>query len=213
MTRSDPVPEFVDGDGEAAQDETHLPTSPLSVDPLTPGALPLPKWFGVLAAVCAIGLAPWIVYLAYELPEQSRSAHYDVTWVGFDIVMFLALGGTAWAAVKRSTWTEPLATVTAVLLVTDAWFDITSAASDTDRLKAVASGFLIELPLAILCAWVAENTERLRRRAYRRLWSRVTEAESQLRAGSGQTGDVAQTGDVDERPAGFQAHLQHDRRR
>ena len=38
------------------------------------------------------------------------------------------------------------------------------------RMEAFASALLIELPLAALCAWVAQNAERLRRRAYRQLW-------------------------------------------
>lgn len=183
----DPVDPAARGSGPPLPDpapplegESHVFASPLTSDPMTPGALPMPMWFAVLAALCALGLVPWIVYLAFELPEQSRSANYDVTWVGFDIAMLFALGGTALAAVQRSTWTQTLATVTAVLLMTDAWFDITSAAHGFDRMKAVISAGAIELPLAILCAWVAQNTERLRRRAYRRMWSRATQAERRL---------------------------------
>ncbi len=165
-----------------APDAAHVNASPVTGDPLTPGALPLPGWFGVLAAVCALGLAPWIVYLAFDLPNHARSAHYALTWVGFDTAMFAALSGTALAAHRRSTWTEPLATVAAVLLVTDAWMDVTSAATSTARMEACLSAVLLELPLAILCAWVASNTERLRRRAYRSLWRRMADAEEQVRA-------------------------------
>lgn len=163
--------------GAQRADAGHVSTNPATGDPTTPGVLPLPRWFGALAALCALALLPWIVYLAFELPSHARSAHYAVTWVGFDVAMFLALSSTAWAAHRRSTWTEPLATVAAVLLVTDAWFDVTSASTSTGRAEAIASAVLLEIPLAILCGWVAQNTERLRRRAYRSLLRRMADAE------------------------------------
>ena len=150
--------------------ERKLPGNPLSTDPYTPGALPLPRWVGVLATACAILLLPWIAYLAVELPQQSRSAHYDVVWVGFDIAMFAALVGLGWCAWRRSTYTEMMAAITATMLVTDAWFDVVTANDNMRRMEAFASALLIELPLAALCAWVAQNAERLRRRAYRQLW-------------------------------------------
>jgi hypothetical protein len=150
--------------------EQRLPGNPLSSDSYSPGALPMPRWVGVLAGVCAILLVPWIIYLAVELPEQARSAHYDVVWVGFDMAMFVALAGLGWCAWRRSTYTEVMAAITATLLVTDAWFDVVSADTDMRRMEAFGSALLIELPLAALCAWVAQNAERLRRRAYRQLW-------------------------------------------
>jgi hypothetical protein len=138
-----------------------------------PTSLPLPGWFAVLATVCAVGLLPWIVYLAYSLPAESRSDHYAVAWVGFDTAMFLVLSGLAVAAIKRSTWTEPLATCSATLLVVDSWFDIVTASTQMHRVEAVLSATLVELPLAFLCAWVALNTEQFRRTAFRRLARRV----------------------------------------
>ena len=147
-----------------------LPSSPLSTDDLSPGALPLPRWVGAVAATCAVLLVPWIVYLAVELPQESRSAHYDVAWVGFDIAMFLALAGFGICALRRSTYTEVLAAVSGTLLVTDAWFDVVTADTRMHRVAAFASALLIELPLAALCVWVAQNAERVRRRAYRQLW-------------------------------------------
>lgn len=150
--------------------EQKLPGNPLSGDPYSPAALPLPRWVGVLAGACAILMVPWIVYLAVQLPNQARSAHYDVVWVGFDTAMFAALAALGWCAWRRSTYTEVLAAITATMLVTDAWFDVVSADNNMRRMGAFASALLVELPLAALCAWVAHNAERLRRRAYRQLW-------------------------------------------
>ena len=161
-------------------DASRLPGSPLAPGPLTPGGLPLPRWFAVLITVCAVGLVPWIVYLAFALPSQRRAAHYDVAWVGYDIAMFASLAALAVAAVRRSTWTEPLATFAATLLIADAWFDIVTADNRMRRMGAVASAALIELPLAAVCAWIAHNTERLRRRAYRLLLRRINTAEEEV---------------------------------
>ncbi|MCW2527483.1 MAG: hypothetical protein JWM76_2343 [Pseudonocardiales bacterium] len=138
-----------------------------------PTSLPLPRWFAVLATVCALGLVPWIVYLAFSLPAESRSEHYAVAWVGFDTAMFVVLSGLAVAAIRRSTWTEPLATCSATLLVMDSWFDIVTASGQMHRVEAILSAAIVELPLAFLCAWVALNTEQFRRTAFRRLAGRV----------------------------------------
>ena len=35
-------------------------------------------------ALLAVAIVPWIVWLAWTLPERSVSAHYRLGWVGFD---------------------------------------------------------------------------------------------------------------------------------
>ena len=135
-----------------------------------PPRLPLPRWVAWLSALCAIALVPWIVYLAYVLPGHARAAHYDIAWVGFDVGLCVVLLALAWCAARRKPATEALAAVAATFLVVDAWFDVTTASGRARFLSALASAVLIELPLAALCAWIAVNAERLRTRAYRRLW-------------------------------------------
>ena len=162
---------------EPSADASRVLVSPLTSDPMTPGTFPFPRWFGLLAALCAVCLVPWIVYLAVELPTRHQAANYDITWVGFDCVIFVALLATAVAVCRHSTWTEPLATAAAVMLLCDVWFDVSSADGSFARMGALVSAACIEIPLAVICGWVAHNTERLRRHAYRRLWSRATAAE------------------------------------
>lgn len=192
-------------------DPSRLPGSPLSLDPFTPGALPLPRWFGILVGVSAIGLLPWIVYLAFELPVQSRAAHYDVAWVGFDVAMFAALAVLAVAALKRSTWTEPLAVFTATLLIVDAWFDVVTANNPMRRMEAVTSALLIELPLALVCAWIAHNTERLRRRAYRALWGHVITLRADTGTNADPQGGPTAAGPGSARPGADALHEPQDR--
>src|SRR3954451_14542728 len=107
-----------------------------------------PSCASPLYLVLAVLLIPWIVYLGLALPERATSAHWDVAWVGFDAMEFVALGATAWCAYRRSTWVVPAATAAAVLLVVDAWFDVTTANGGWNLLQAVLLGVGIEPPLA-----------------------------------------------------------------
>ncbi|MGI8881836.1 MAG: hypothetical protein ACR2KJ_15285 [Jatrophihabitans sp.] len=137
---------------------------------LPPNALNLPRWFGPAAGLCTVLFVPWIIYLAIQLPDRARTAHYQLMWVGFDIGMWAVLAGLAIAAIRRSTWTEPLAVCAATLLVTDAWFDIVTSDSRTELAAAVLSAALLELPAAAICWWTAHHAELIRRRAYGRLF-------------------------------------------
>jgi hypothetical protein len=154
----------------------------LGVIPPQP-SLPLPRWFGPLASCVAIGIVPWIVYLALTLPDHQRAVDYDIAWVGFDCAMCLVLAAVAICALKRKPATGPLAAVAATMLVVDAWFDIVTTDTGTALLWASLSAALAELPLAIICAWVAVNAERVRARAYRRLRMRWERAVQIARAG------------------------------
>lgn len=145
-----------------------LPDVPLDV-PLSepPGpyrrsliAAPAPRWSGPLYLILALLLVPWIVYLGLVLPERTTSAHWDVAWVGFDAMEFLALAATGWLAYQRSTWVQVAATASAVLLFVDAWFDITTATGGWDLAQALILGIALELPLAALSLWVARHAER-----------------------------------------------------
>ena len=114
--------------------------------------------------VLAVLLIPWIVYLGLELPERTTSSHWDIAWVGFDAMEFAALALTGWAAYVRSTWVEVAATASAVLLIVDGWFDVTTANGGWNLVQALALGVGMELPLAILSLWLARHAELVRRR-------------------------------------------------
>jgi hypothetical protein len=122
-----------------------------------------PSWIAKLYLVLAVLLIPWIVYLGLELPERATSSHWDVAWVGFDAMEFAALGLTGWLAYRRSTWVEVAATASAVMLLVDAWFDITTANGGWNMTQAVLLGVGIELPLAGLSVWIARHAELVRR--------------------------------------------------
>jgi hypothetical protein len=118
------------------------------------------RWIVPLFVTAAIVLVPWTLILAYNLPARHTSQHWDVAWVGFDIALALALAATGVAIYKRSPWAQSTAAVAATLLICDAWFDNILANGTGERLEALAEAAFLELPLAILCVWLARDAER-----------------------------------------------------
>ncbi len=116
------------------------------------------RWVAPAFLVGSVVLIPWIVYLAFSLPERQVSHHYGVAWVGFDAFEVIALGATGYLALRRSRYLALASASAATLLVCDAWFDVLTS----PRLyEALALAVVIELPLAGVCAWLSYNTERL----------------------------------------------------
>jgi hypothetical protein len=151
--------------------------------------LPLPRWLGPLAVACAVGIIPWIVYLAMTLPERQRAVDYDIAWVGYDAAMAAVMAALAYCALRRKPATGAFAAVAATMLLIDAWFDIVTTDDRQDLMFAILSAVLAEIPLAIVCAWVAFNAERVRARAYRSMrlrWERAVELARVSAAGAAQ---------------------------
>jgi hypothetical protein len=150
--------------------------------------LPLPRWLGPLAVCCAVGIVPWMVYLAMTLPERTRAVDYDIAWIGYDAAMCAVLAALAYCALRRKMATGAIAAVAATMLVVDAWFDIVTTDKRQQLMMAIISAAFAEIPLAIVCAWVAINAERVRARAYRSLRMRWERALEIARSGSGESG-------------------------
>ncbi|CAN5611112.1 hypothetical protein BH10ACT10_BH10ACT10_13880 [soil metagenome] len=92
-------------------------------------------------------LVPWIVYLAVTLPPRYVAHNWDVTWVGFDVLLLAMMFATAVLGYLRRQLVVLTAFATGALLVCDAWFDVMTAHGD-DQAWSVASALLVELPLA-----------------------------------------------------------------
>jgi len=122
---------------------------------------------GWVFTVLAVLLVPWTVYLFVTLPQSQRAAHYDLAWGGFDVALVLLLALTGAGAVRRSRWLAAAAGATAAVLVTDAWFDVVMAADADERWVALAMAGLVELPLALVCAWLAVRGQELLERRIR----------------------------------------------
>lgn len=97
----------------------------------------------------AIGLIPWVVFLALTLPVDYVAHNWSVTWVGFDVLLVAMMAATALLGLLRRQMLVLAGFTTGVLLVCDAWFDIMTAAPG-DRWISLLTAFLAELPLAAL---------------------------------------------------------------
>jgi hypothetical protein len=120
-------------------------------------------WIGRLFALLSLLLVPWTVYLAGSLPSQQVSTNYDTAWAGFDVLLALALAGTAYLALRQSVYLATTASATAALLVVDAWFDVLTTPG-VQRIESVLLAALVELPLAGVCIWLSWHTEQLAER-------------------------------------------------
>ena len=115
----------------------------------------------------ALVLVPWIVYLAVTLPRQYVADNWDVTWVGFDVLLLVMMVATAVLGYLRRQMLVLTAFATGVLLVCDAWFDVITARGD-DQIWSVVSAFVVELPLA---AFLIVGALQILRLVAARLWA------------------------------------------
>ncbi|MFD7426658.1 hypothetical protein ACFV6Z_06305 [Streptomyces sp. NPDC059818] len=110
---------------------------------------------GRLLVVCGLLLLPWLYVLATGLSETITAVHWPVAWVGLDTMEAVGLITTGALAAHGDRWHPLVATATAALLVTDAWFDTVTASAGSDLARAAAMALGAELPLAALCVWLA----------------------------------------------------------
>jgi hypothetical protein len=105
-------------------------------------------------AIGAVLLVGWVVYLGSALPQQSVVEHWNVAWVGFDVLVVVALTFTAVLAWRRDRHVVMPAIATATLLVADAWMDVTMS-SGRDLVASIVLAVCVELPLAGVSVLVA----------------------------------------------------------
>ena len=110
---------------------------------------------GWVLAALAVLMVPWTAYLFIVLPRTARAEHFDLAWGGFDLALLVLLALTGWAAVRRLRWLAAVAGASAALLGADAWFDVVTSPTAGERWVAMAMAVLVELPLAVVCVWLA----------------------------------------------------------
>ncbi|MFC1409908.1 hypothetical protein ACEZCY_24540 [Streptacidiphilus sp. N1-12] len=110
---------------------------------LGPGRTPPAQLLPWLLVGLGTVLLPWLGTLA---------AAGQWNWVGLDFLEALGLIATGLLLRRADPRHCLTAAATAVLLLTDAWFDTTTAAPGPALAFALTTAVLIELPLAVLCA-------------------------------------------------------------
>jgi hypothetical protein len=134
-----------------------LPISP----PPDAGSMLVPWWIPPLFVIFALALAPWIVWLFISLPSQEVANHWEVAWGGFDLALGALLAATGISLARRSSSAGLLASMTAGLLLADAWFDTMTSRGTGKLALALVEAFCVELPLALVCLWIVRNIERV----------------------------------------------------
>jgi len=97
----------------------------------------------------SIALIPWIAYLAVSLPPDYHARNWQITWVGFDVLLVISMATTAYLGWQRRQLLMIPAFATGLLLLVDAWFDIVTADAG-DVWFSVAIACVGEIPLAVL---------------------------------------------------------------
>jgi hypothetical protein len=115
----------------------------------------VPWWVGPAFAVLAIGTVPWVVYLAVTLPRHATFVHYRGVWVGFDLGLLAVLATTAVLAWRGRPEVTMAATAAATMLIVDAWFDVLTTPRRHGLLVSVVLAGTVEVPLAMICLWIA----------------------------------------------------------
>ncbi len=112
-----------------------------------------------IVTVGAVVLVPWTAYLAVTLPRRTVTDHWRGAWVGFDVLVMVVLGATAWFGWRRRQLVLVGLVASSVLLACDAWFDV-MLTRGPDRVLSVLTAVLVELPLAFLLGRAVLNVVR-----------------------------------------------------
>jgi hypothetical protein len=128
-------------------------------------------------------MIPWLFVLATQLPAATRAWHWSAAWVGLDSLEALGLAGTGLLLARRDDRYRLVAMATGTLLLTDAWFDVMTAAPGRDQLIAILMAACPELPVAALCMVLA-----LRKRTAPAGQARCSQAGRASRAGRASPG-------------------------
>src|SRR5262249_33460636 len=115
----------------------------------------------------AVLLIPWVAELATTLPDHHSSHQWRLAWTGFDVALPLAFACTPVLGWRRRQLVTTALTVLGVLLLCDAWFDITLSWGSREQTASVATAIVAEIPVAIFAFWLAQ---RLLRETVRYVW-------------------------------------------
>jgi hypothetical protein len=121
------------------------------------------RWLARAFVLAGLGMIPWLVLLATQLPARTVATHWSTAWVGLDSMETIGLLATGALLLRRDRRCCLAATVTATLIFIDAWFDVTTSLPGLPQLIAIGMAVFIEVPVSVLCAALALRLVRLPR--------------------------------------------------
>jgi len=113
------------------------------------------RWLARALVVAGLGMIPWLILLAIQLPASTVAVHWSTAWAGLDAMESAGLLATGTLLLRRDGRCCLAAMVTATLIFADAWFDVTTSAPGIAQLTAIAMAAFIEVPVSVLCAALA----------------------------------------------------------
>jgi hypothetical protein len=99
------------------------------------------------------------------LPRSYLVGNWPLAWTGFDIVLLVCLGTTAWALWRQRQVAVAASMITSALLLCDAWFDIVTAHSGRCLVVSLMTAAFVEIPIALLLGVVSIRLLRANQRA------------------------------------------------
>ena len=120
------------------------------------------RWLARALVVAGLGMIPWLVLLATQLPASTVAAHWSTAWVGLDSIETVGLLTTGALLLRRDDRCCLAATVTATLIFVNAWFDVTTSTPGLAQLTAIVMAAFIEVPVSLLCSALALHLIRRR---------------------------------------------------
>ncbi|WP_018684922.1 hypothetical protein [Actinokineospora enzanensis] len=116
--------------------------------------------WGLVLAAGGVVMVPWMVLLGGALPPTVRVHHWSVVWIGLDAMMAVCLSVTGFLLWRGDERFRLFAMSAATMFTVDAWFDTMTAAPGMQRFFSCFLAVFFELPIVLLCLWVAFRAAR-----------------------------------------------------
>lgn len=107
--------------------------------PVPPRSRRRRRWTVALPLAASLAMVPWILGLAASTPDRYVVHHWNVTWVGFDILELVCFAVVSWSAWRRRPAVRTATVVGVTLLACDAWFTMTTISSAADLVTGVVT--------------------------------------------------------------------------
>ncbi len=119
----------------------------------------VPRWITWFALCVAAGFLGWIIYLSIGISSIVTTRHYNVAWLGFDVLEWSMVAVAAVAAWRHHRSTTIFTGICAVMFAVDGWFDVWTSPSGS-VLGAALLAVCLELPLVAAFAFATIHGER-----------------------------------------------------
>lgn len=130
----------------------------------TPHVQRVPRWISWFALCVALGFLGWIIYLSTGITSIVTTHHYDVAWLGFDVLEVSMVAVAAVAAWKHHRSTTIFTGICAAMFAVDAWFDVWTSPRG-GVLGAALLAVCLEAPLVAIFTVATIHGERAKNNA------------------------------------------------